>query len=371
MRTVRRLLNAELVSAIAFVMVSFLALFVFIDLVNELDDLGRGRYRLPQALAYCLMRVPRHVYELLPIATLIGATYALARLAQSSEFTILRTSGLGPGRALGLLSRLGLLLAALTLAVGELLLPWAEGSAETLHAEWRGTTPKAGRQGAWLKDRRSLPDGQTALDTVRVERFLPDGRFEGLRLYVFDPEGRLVQRLEAARATLQPGAWRLESGQRLGWRPAEDGRADLPAPEPFETLDWPTTLTPALVVASIRPSDSLSLVDLWRYMGHLDDKAQAAQRPAIQFWKKALYPLACLVMLALALPFAYLHARRGGLSLKVFGGILLGISFVLLNNISGHLGLLRGWTPWLAAGAPSAVYLLLSLGAFAWLVRHR
>ena len=38
-------------------------------------------------------------------------------------------------------------------------------------------------------------------------------------------------------------------------------------------------------------------------------------------------------MVGLALPFAYLHARSGGVSLKVFVGIMLGISFVLLNNV--------------------------------------
>ena len=81
--------------------------------------------------------------------------------------------------------------------------------------------------------------------------------------------------------------------------------------------------------------------------------------------------IACLVMLGLALPFAYLHARAGGVPLKVFGGILLGISFVLLNNVSGHLGLLHDWTPWLAASVPSVVYLLMSLAAFSWLVRYR
>ena len=76
-------------------------------------------------------------------------------------------------------------------------------------------------------------------------------------------------------------------------------------------------------------------------------------------------------MVALALPFAYMHARAGSVSLKVFGGIMLGISFVLLNNLSGHIGMLRGWTPWVAAASPSLVYLLLSMGAFAWLVRYR
>jgi lipopolysaccharide export system permease protein len=78
-----------------------------------------------------------------------------------------------------------------------------------------------------------------------------------------------------------------------------------------------------------------------------------------------------LVMVALALPFAYLHARAGGVSFKVFGGIMLGISFVLLNNLSGHIGLLRGWTPWVSAAAPSLMYLMLSLVAFTWLVRYR
>ena len=50
-------------------------------------------------------------------------------------------------------------------------------------------------------------------------------------------------------------------------------------------------------------------------------------------------------MTALALPFAYIHARSGGISLKVFGGIMLGISFVLLNNLVGHFGQLGNWTP--------------------------
>ena len=97
------------------------------------------------------------------------------------------------------------------------------------------------------------------------------------------------------------------------------------------------------------PLATMSTFELWRYIGHLAANEQTAQRHEIQFWKRAFYPFACLVMVALALPFAYLHARGGGISLKIFGGIMLGISFVLLNNVAGHLGLLRNWTPWLTA----------------------
>ena len=119
------------------------------------------------------------------------------------------------------------------------------------------------------------------------------------------------------------------------------------------------------------PVKTKSTAALYTYMSHLSEHEQAAQRYEIQFWKKALYPFACLVMMALALPFAYLRARAGGVSLKVFGGIMLGISFVLLNNVSSHLGLLRQWTPWIAASMPSVIYLMLSMGAFQWLVRNR
>ncbi len=115
----------------------------------------------------------------------------------------------------------------------------------------------------------------------------------------------------------------------------------------------------------------MSTLELRRYIDHLAMNEQAAQQQEIQFWKRALYPFACVVMMALALPFAYLRAREGGIHLKVFGGIVLGISFVLLNNVAAHLGVLRGWTPWMVAAAPSVFYLLLSLAAFGWLVRFR
>jgi lipopolysaccharide export system permease protein len=100
------------------------------------------------------------------------------------------------------------------------------------------------------------------------------------------------------------------------------------------TLTWRSTLSASTVAAAVLPLATMTTLELWRYSAHLSDQEQASQQHRIRFWRKALYPLSCLVMVALALPFAYLHARAGGVSLKVFGGILIGIGFVLLNNLS-------------------------------------
>lgn len=369
MRTVRRLLYREILVATLYVALAFLALFFFIDIVGEIDALGRPGITIGYVFWVSLLQIPGHVYELSPIAVLIGGIYALARLAQSSEFTILRTGGLGPGRALALLGVLGAALTVFTFLVGDFVAPWGDTRANLLRSAVSGGL-NVGRTGAWLRDSRETPEGPR-LYTINVGIARSHGEVEQIRIFEFDGKGTLLTRLEAKSATIDAdGLWHLRQVSRTHW-PTSTEPKPLPPDETLPTLAWQSRLTRGVVAAAILPLRTMSTLDLYTYMTHLSEHEQAGQRYEIQFWRKALYPFACLVMIALALPFAYLHSRRGGVSLKVFGGIMLGISFVVLNAVTGHLGLLRNWTPWIAASVPSVVYLLLSMGAFAWLVRYR
>jgi lipopolysaccharide export system permease protein len=368
MKTVRRLLYRDIAGSVAFVAVAFLALFFFIDFVDELGDRSaRGISVLSTAWAAALA-LPGQLYELMPISVLIGTIYALSRMAQSSEFTILRTGGLGPGRALALLAGLGVIFGAITFVVGDWLAPMSERHAVTVKASSSGIP--VGRAGAWLKERRVTTDGERSI-SINVAAARSAGELQGIRIFEFDAEGHLLARIEAKEGRVDDrGLWELTNVNRTQW-PAPSSASPAVTTQSLPRLDWPSTLSANVVAAAVLPLQTMSTAELWRYSRHLNQQEQASQRYAIQFWKKALYPLACLVMVALALPFAYLHSRAGGLSLKVFGGIMLGISFVLLNNVAGHIGILRDWTPWVAAAVPSLAYLMLSLGAFAWLVRYR
>jgi lipopolysaccharide export system permease protein len=370
MRTIRRLLYRDIVGSVTFVALAFLSLFYFIDFVDELDSVGRGGYTLGLSLLRSLLQLPGHFYELFPIAVLIGTIYAMARLAQSSEFTVLRTGGLGPGRALALLAVPGVVFALITFVVGDYVAPPADREAVLLKARSSGGLA-LGRAGAWLKDRRQTPDGERSV-SVNVAAAGAAG-LRGIRIFEFDDDGRLRSRIQAESGQAgRDGQWQLQGVSRLDWPTPEQARDGMALQQTqVPTLAWQSSLNATVVSAALLPLKAMSTLDLWRYSRHLAGHEQATQRHQIQFWKKALYPLACIVMVALALPFAYLHARAGGVSFKVFGGIMLGISFVLLNNAAGHLGLLRDWTPWMAAAMPSLLYLLLSMAAFAWLVRYR
>lgn len=376
MRTVRHLLYKDIVGSVVLVALSFLSLFFFFDFVDELDRMARVGVGGGKAALLAAMELPGHFYELFPIAVLIGAIIALARLAQSSEFTILRTGGLGPARALALLAGLAAVFAVLTFVVGDYVAPQFEREGDDLRARFSHDAAGPSNRGAWLKDHQKV-DGQERSYSVKVGRVGGSGALEDVRIFEFDAEGRLMSRTEAEKADVDArGLWHLQTVRRAVWNPGTPAGASpvgevVVSEQKLDKLDWQSSLHAGVIAAAVLPAMSMSTLELYRYTEHLSAQEQSAQAHNIQFWRKAFYPFACFVMVALALPFAYLHGRSGGISIKVFGGIMLGISFMLLNNVAGHLGLLKNWTPWVVAATPSLLYFGLSMAAFTWLVRYR
>lgn len=368
MKTLRWLIHRQALSAVAFVTLGFLALFFFFDFVDELRWVGRGGeqgYQLSHALLFVALGIPTHLYELLPITVLIGTIYVMAKLAQSSEFTIMRTSGLGPWRALRTLLSMGVFFALLTFAVGDYLAPLGDRAAQMVKARFLGRLT-TGATGAWLKERQG--DHSFA---VNVRALTPDGQPLGVRIFEFDERGRMASQTQAVSGQFTAeGVWALEQVQKNTYEQQANGETavrQLQAP----TLLWPTRISADMVSASLLKPERMATFDLFQYIRHLKANEQAAQRYEIEFWRKVFYPLSCLVMVVLALPFAYLHFRSGGIAAYVFGGVMAGISFFLLNNVFGYVGNLNHWSPWLAAAAPGMIYSLLSLGAFGWLVFRR
>ncbi len=369
MKTIRRLIYGEVFASIAFVALGFLALFFFFDFVDELQYIGKpgpaGTYLVTHALMYVALLIPSHLYELMPIAVLIGSIYVMARLAQSSEYTILRTSGLGPWRALRTLLLLGLFFVFATFAVGDYLAPVSDRNAQLMKARFQGKIT-VGQTGAWLKERQPYNSYAT-----NVSALTADSEMLGVRIFEFDNNGFLVSLTQAPKARFgEDGAWVLQDAERSEFSTmtpenAKVDRLHLP------TYRWPTEISAEMVSVALLKPERMGTIDLFQYIQHLDANGQTAQRYEIEFWRKVFYPLSCLVMVVLALPFAYLHFRSGGITGYVFGGVLIGISFFLLNNVFGYIGNLQNWWPWLTAAAPGMIYSVFSLGAFGWLVLRR
>jgi lipopolysaccharide export system permease protein len=363
MKTLRRLIYGEVLIAVTFVTLSFLALFFFFDFVDELQNVGLngGAYQISQAFSYVLLMVPSHLYELLPISVLIGTIFVMARLAQSSEFTILRTSGLGPTLALRNLMGLGLAFVLLTFAVGDYLSPFCDRYAQLLKSRYLGQIT-VGQTGAWLRERQA--DRSYA---VNVATLTPEGNPKGIRIFEFNKDGKWVALIKAEVGLLSGDeAWDLRNVERN--EVVQQGNESTLARKHLDTERWATGITTEMVSVALLKPERMGTIDLFQYIRHLSANGQTTQRFEIEFWKKVFYPLSCLVMVVLALPFAYLHFRSGNIASHVFAGVLAGISFFLLNNVFSYMGNINSWAPWFAAAAPGLLYTLASLAAFGWLV---
>ena len=136
------------------------------------------------------------------------------------------------------------------------------------------------------------------------------------------------------------------------------------------SMDLVSEITPKILSVSSADPDRMSANELAVYTRHLAENKQQTDRFKIAFWKKLIDPLAIFVLMAMALPFAYLQSRSGGVSLKIFIGIMIGVSFMLINTLFSHLGLLSTWPPFLTAIAPSLVFLVLAMIALWRVERH-
>ena len=377
MTVVGRYLSKQISFGVAFVLFGFLALFAFFDLVGELDDLGRGGYRIQHALAYVALTLPSRVYELMPVAALIGAIYALSQFASTSEFTAMRAAGMGRTLALRGVLAVGLVLALLTAMIGEFVAPRAERLAQSVRLSAIGSAVAGQfRSGMWIKDTLRDAQGQPErLRFVNVGVLQPDASLDRVQVFEFDPDFTLRSVLRAEHAVYQgESRWRLSgieetlfvAGTTLDRVPTLQSRIVREA-----TRDWPSELEPDIVRVAMLDPERMSLLGLVQYTRHLKENRQSAERYEIALWKKIVYPLAVVVMLALALPFGYLQVRAGSIGYKVFAGIMLGVVFHFLNGLFSHLGLLNTWPPWMAASIPSLVALAVAMTMLARVGRMR
>ncbi len=392
MKILQRYFAVNVMQAVAFVLVACLALIAFMDLTGELPAVGKGGYMIQHAFLYVIMLLPGHVYEVMPVAALIGTIYTMAQFASSSEFTIMRASSMSTQFAAWMLFKIGIVFVLVTFLFGELVAPVTAPLAERVKLSAKGATvSQEFRSGMWTKDivhSDGMKGPVTGSRFFNVRQFRPDGQLIDLKLYEFDVGLRMRSLITAASATFEGNnTWRLKDVTETrftntralpeaGQPAAGEGQNTFGqetsgvVTRKLPSMELVSEITPKILSVSSSDPERMSANELAVYTRHLAENRQETDRFKIAFWKKLIDPLAIFVLMALALPFAYLHTRSGGVSLKIFIGIMIGVSFMLVNTLFSHLGMLTTWPALVTAIAPSLLFLALALGALWWVERH-
>jgi len=382
MRLYEKYFARQIYVTFIFILFAFSGLFFFFDLISELNSVGHGNYKFGYAVMRVALQTPSRFYEIIPVAALISAIYVFAQMAANSEFTIFRVSGLATNQALRSLLKIGVPLVIVTYLIGEFVGPYADQLSERVRLQALGASVSSNFQsGVWVKDTLAAREnGEQVTRFVNVGSLSPDSTISNVRIYEFDSKFQLQNvRIAQTGRYEPPGHWLLTGvteTELTPIKPISGQPADALNPVyRSQQVSLPeyrlrSDLTPQILSVLLVSPERMSIINLFRYIQHLRENQQDTQRYDIALWRKLLYPFAVFVMLVLSLPFAYLHTRAGVVVVKVFGSILRGMSFQLLNTPFSHIGTLNTWPAPLTAATPGLIYLALGLFALKWVDRH-
>jgi lipopolysaccharide export system permease protein len=348
--------------SVLMIMLGLLAMFSFFDLIQELDSLGKGNYGINSMIVYVLLSVPGHIYDVAPVAVLIGMMNSLGTLAKNSELIVMRVSGLSLTQIGYSLIKVGLLFTLITFLVGELIAPISEKMAQRTRIQaTNSVVAQDFKSGLWIKDGKSF---------VNIQTVLPDATLLNLRIYEFDDKFRLRSISNAKQATYNDEKWGLSDVTQTQFSYKKEIEQNSVRTTFFKKANWISQIKPELLnVLQVQP-EKMSAWNLYSFIQHLSRNNQSTVRYEMALWSKLVYPLACMVMVILALPFGFLQQRAGGTSAKIFIGISLGVIYQILNRVSVHLGLLNDWSPAISATAPTLAFLAAAL-ALIYMIERR
>lgn len=345
MKLLDRYIAMTVIKAILLTLLGLTLLAFVLTFIEQVEDVGKGEYRLLDAMMVAFSTTPRFVYEAFPVSALIGALLGLGSLASHGELVAIRAAGQSLRHVLWAVMKGGLALMLLVVVIGDLIAPAAEQYGQRLRLEKQHEQVTfSSRNGFWAKD------GETI---VNIKRVSADNRLGNVTIYQFGEESRLEQVTRAKRGDYDNNRWLL--GQVRQSAISEQGIVT----EKLAGLPWESVVSPAMLSVAVVKPFMLPMWQLYEYVQIMKANNQDATGYEVAFWTKLATPLATIVMLILSVPFVMGNLRTISAGQRVFTGALLGTVFYLIGRGFSFLVVVYELPPVLVALLPVVIGVLV------------
>ena len=327
-------------------MLVLLTLLGFLALMDELGDVGKGRYQTGDAFLFVMMILPRYAYEIFPVAALLGSLIGLGGLANHSELIAMRAAGVSFTRIVFAVLKTGLAMMLVAIIVGEVIAPESEQYAQTMRSQAiaKQVTLKT-KYGFWARDGGAY---------INIRKILPGSRLEDIYIYEYGKNKQLKFATHAASAYHQEGQWHLQDISQNQF--TEEG-VEV---RKLARATWDSMLDPGLLsIVSLNPN-ILPAWGLYKYIQFMHANGQEAKNYEVAFWGKIVTPLVTLVMLYFSLPFVFGLLRNVGIGQRLFMGSMVGTGFYLLNKAFSYMAIVYDMNPLFAASFPGVALLCVA-----------
>ncbi len=344
MKLIKRYVGATVAGSIAIVLLVILSLDVIGELVDQLEKM-QGGYDFSEVAVYVLLSIPASIGDYLPLSSLVGCLIGLGALAATSELVIIRSAGVSIMEIIWVVMRPVLVYIGLGLLIGEYVTPLTSQYAESRRAIALGHQKALQTQrGVWSREGNEY---------MHFSAVLPNGQLFGVTRMKFDDQGRLLSSTYVESAIYQEDHWFEEGVVETVIRNREVKR------EEFVNRRWYSELSPKLLDIIALDIERLPMRRLHSYALFREKQGLDAQDYRLEFWKKALQPLATASLVMIAISFIFGPLRQVTMGYRIFTGIIVGIAFRTSQDLLGPSSLIWGFSPMFAVLLPIAICFLI------------
>jgi len=344
MKRLDRYIEASTLRSLFLVASGLTALFSLLEFVDQLHDVGTGRYSVTDAFIYVALTAPARLLQLMPVSLLLASLFALGNLSNASELIAMQSVGLSERRIVGWVLKLGVPLVIALFLVAEFVIPTTQRMAQAERMSKMSTaTSIENPNGFWAQGDHQYLNVQW-VDYGDIPR--------DIDIYAFDDSGELKSVIHADSA-------KIESAETWLLRGVVRTRLLTPKVETehLATLPWQAFLRANQVQLLILPPDSMPPIELYRYISELKRQNHQVARLEQAFWTKVSIPLSMAVMVVVCAPFVFGPPRARSAGQRITIGAGVGIVFSLTQQLISLVSLLLDLSPAFAAVAPSALLL--------------
>ncbi|SLN18549.1 LPS export ABC transporter permease LptG [Pseudooctadecabacter jejudonensis] len=335
----------------------FFLLMLLIDLVEQLRRFG-GDASFAEVLQLSLLNLPDGLYGIMPLIMVLATIAMFLGLARSSEMVVTRAAGRSALKALIAPIIVTLLIGAVAVAVFNPLVAATSKEFEAREAALKSGGPSVlsiSSGGLWLRQ-----GSDTSQTVIRAARTNLDGtELQDVTFLTFTPTGGPTRRIEAATATLTPGAWTLIDAKV--W-PLDRARVAEQWATTHAELRIPSTLTADEIRDSFGAPSSIPIWELPAFIDRLEVAGFSATRHAVWMHMELALPLFLLAMVLIGSAFTMRHQRGGRTGVMVLTAVLICFALFFLRNFAQILGENGQIPPILAAWAPPIAAIGAALG---------
>ena len=350
---IARYLASTIFKGSILVLVTLVSLSMFFTMIQQMENLGQGKFGALQFAQYIFLLSPDMAVYFLPLSVLLGSMLSLGSLASSSELIALQASGLSMKRFIIIVAQAAFILAIFAFTIDNFVVPYSETTAREIKAA--GLASRASLQskrGVWIKDGRNI---------IFIQQLFPNGNAKNIEIYHLDNKDRLISKTFARKAISKKTGWQLQQVKKtlIGEQGVTQKR--------FKQTMYAGNLSDQLLQSLVVDSRKMSALDLYSYINFLQENKLNHSAESLSFWRKIYYPITIMVMAIMAIPFVTGSQRNSNTGQRLIIGIILGLSYTILDNLLIQLGEQLQLPAMLNAFLPTLMFIVLTL----YLIRRK